>query len=659
MYAREALPEKVPKPYNPPLRLRSAEHELGFGNTLATLELTDTMTAPLPPCEAERLDALHRFEVLDTLPEKDFDDLVRLAATICGVPIALVSLVDRERQWFKSSFGIEATETHRDLAFCAHAILGSAVFVVPDTGMDERFRENALVTGKPKIRFYAGHPLTTSEGFNLGTLCAIDRVPRELTPLQLDALAVLARQVVAQLMLRRQVGDLAIQLTERGRIEAELRAEKERFRAFMDHSSAVAFLKDADGRFVYVNEPLTRKFGISEADWLGKTDAELWGAKIARPLREIDLRVLAGNEMVKLLETVPTADGSSSHWQSYKFPITEASGQRYLAGMAVDVTAEKKAELSLRESEEKFRNVVERLSEGVLLAAMDSRRVLEANAACLQLFGYTEEEFSALTLYELADHDRASSDANCESVARAEQRHVVGRRKYRHKSGRILDVDLSASVVSHGGRQAFCIVVRDAGEQQKYEDCLLGYQTELERANHKLQTLSVTDGLTGIRNRRAFDAALAEAFEWSRRQNTPLSLLLIDVDHFKSFNDSFGHLVGDGVLRAVAQALQDTVRTTDFLARYGGEEFVVILPDTDEDGAVTLAERCRRAVAAANWAQRPVTVSIGASTLADATGDAAALVREADEALYRSKETGRNRVLHGSGAIPMLLTRRG
>ena len=616
------------------------------------------MTAPYPLCEPERLDALHRLQVLDTPPEKDFDDLARLAATICGVPIALVSLVDRERQWFKSAFGIDATETLRDLAFCAHAILGDTVFIVPDTAIDERFHENALVIGEPKIRFYAGHPLATPEGFNLGTLCVIDRVARELTPAQMDALAILARQVVAQLMLRRQVGDLAIQLTERSRVEAELRAEKERFRTFMDHSPAMAFMKDADGRFVYVNGPMTQKFGIAEADWLGKTDAELWGAEIARPLREIDLRVLAGGVMVKLLETVPTPDGSSSHWQSYKFPLTEASGQRFLAGMAVDVTAEKKAELSLRDSEEKFRNVVDRLSEGVFLMSLETKRILEANNACLQLFGYNAGEFTELTMYDLADHDRASVDENIDRATHSERRHVVGRRKYRHKSGRILDVDVSASAVPHAGKKVLSVVVRDAGEQQKYEDCLLGYQTELERANFKLQTLSVTDGLTGVRNRGAFDTALAEAFAWSGRQRTALSLLLIDVDHFKSFNDSFGHLVGDEVLRTVAKALQDTVRTTDFLARYGGEEFAVILPDTDMEGAMALAERCRRAIAGAAWQSRAVTISAGVATLSAGMPDGESLVREADEALYRSKELGRNRVLHGSGTIGMQLTRR-
>lgn len=616
------------------------------------------MIAPLPPCESERLDALHRMKVLDTPPEKRFDDIARLAASICDVPIALVSLIDRDRQWFKSRFGIGAAETHRDLAFCAHAILGDGVFVVPDTAVDDRFRNNALVTGEPNIRFYAGYPLTTPEGYNLGTLCAIDRVPRELSPMQLDALAVLARQVVAQLMLRRQVDELTLQLAERGRIEAELRAEKERFRAFMDNSPAVAFMKDEAGRFVYVNDTLTRRFGIPEERWLGHTDFDLWPVEIARELRAVDERILRTGETLALEETVPTPDGESYHWQVYKFPFTEPDGRRLLAGMAVDRTAEKKAELALRESEEKFRNVVERLSEGVFLVSLESKRILEANTACLRLFGYGAGEMTELTMYDLADHDRASVDANIERVIRSEHGYVVGRRKYRHKSGGILDVDLSASVAPHAGKNVLSVVVRDAGEQMKYEDCLLGYQVELERANFRLQTLSVTDGLTGIRNRGSFDAALGESFARSARQSTALSVLLIDVDHFKSFNDSFGHLVGDEVLRAVAQALQNAVRTTDFLARYGGEEFAVILPDTDMEGAMILAERCRRAIAGTAWQSRAVTISVGVATLCAETPDGESLLREADEALYRSKELGRNRVLHGSGTIGMQLTRR-
>jgi len=161
------------------------------------------MKPATPGNEVERLAALMEYHVLDTEAEQAFDDITALAAYICGVPIAMISLVDESRQWFKSKLGLNHKETPRDVAFCAHAILQSEPLIVRDAAKDARFADSALVTRSPHIRFYAGFPLTSPEGYALGTLCAIDRKPRHISPDQKLAMQALARQVMALLELRR------------------------------------------------------------------------------------------------------------------------------------------------------------------------------------------------------------------------------------------------------------------------------------------------------------------------------------------------------------------------------------------------------------------------------------------------------------------------
>ncbi len=196
---------------------------------------------------------------------------------------------------------------------------------------------------------------------------------------------------------------------------------------------------------------------------------------------------------------------------------------------------------------------------------------------------------------------------------------------------------------------------QDITERKRGEQQLQAANEWLEEANEHLSNLANTDGLTGLNNHRMFQERLAVDFERSARYQTPLSLLLLDVDKFKQYNDTFGHPAGDTVLKQVARILQATARGVDLVARYGGEEFVVILPEADTEGALGAAERVRAAIATAEWPGRPVTVSVGVATLTLSTSTQAAFIEQADKALYASKTAGRNRVTHHNALYDLAL----
>ena len=299
---------------------------------------------PLPDGdESARLEELRRFGVLDTAPEPIFDDLARLAAQICDAPMALISLVDHDRHWFKSTVGVETTEIPRRETFCDHTIRQDGLLIVPDAADDPRFAQCCVVKESPHVRFYAGATLRSPSGHALGTLCVLDRKPRGLDARQQDALLALSRQVLAQMELKRTINELRLTAIERHAAETALRKSEERFQKFMNSGPAVAYVKDAVGRFVYVNEPTARRFQIPAADWIGKTDAELLGGESAANVIEHDLTVLNDEKTVVAEEAVPAPDGAR-YWQSYKFLLRDDLGQKQVGGMSFDITERKAAE---------------------------------------------------------------------------------------------------------------------------------------------------------------------------------------------------------------------------------------------------------------------------------------------------------------------------
>ncbi len=234
------------------------------------------MKAPLPENEGARLAALRQLAVLDTAPELAYDGITRLAAHICQAPMALISLTDEDRQWFKANIGFSASQAPRDVTFCAHAIMEPDLFIIPDALADERFKDNPYVTAQPQLRFYAGAALVTADGHALGTLCVLDTVPRELTPEQQEGLRMLARLTVTQLELRRHT--LALAHGERERADllarahearAEAEANEERYRFLAEALPQQIWTARPDGTLDYVNQPAIAYFALPPADVLG------------------------------------------------------------------------------------------------------------------------------------------------------------------------------------------------------------------------------------------------------------------------------------------------------------------------------------------------------------------------------------------------------
>lgn len=241
-------------------------------------------TAALPDNEADRLKALERYNILDTSAEEAFDDLTRLAAYICGTPIALVSLVDANRQWFKSKVGLEATETPRETAFCAHTILNSGdLLVVPNALEDDRFAGNPLVTSDPNIRFYAGTPVVTPDGFPLGSLCVIDRVPRNLTPEQLEALRSLGRQVINQMELKLSVIRLERQIERNKEVEHKQRASDRQVVDLLENITDAFFTLDRQWRFTCVNRVAANTWERQSEELLGQKIWEVFPEIVGSP----------------------------------------------------------------------------------------------------------------------------------------------------------------------------------------------------------------------------------------------------------------------------------------------------------------------------------------------------------------------------------------
>jgi PAS domain S-box-containing protein len=403
------------------------------------------MTAARPDNEAQRLEALRGYGILDTSPERDFDDLALTAARICETPIALVSLVDADRQWFKARVGLSVAQTPREIAFCAHAILQRDVFVVPDTQADVRFSQNPLVTTDPYIRFYAGVPLVGDDKVALGTLCVLDRVPRQLTAEQTDALRALSRQVIAQLELRKITAALDRTAAEtRAMIEA-LRASEEFKTRMIECSHDCIKVLDLDGQLLSMNAGGMEALEICDlGPFLHTSWIEFWQGEDRENARAAVAAARQGG-VGRFVGFFPTTQTHTPLWFDVVVnAILDADGKpdRLLA-LSRDITQLKQAEDTLRSAHAELeRKVSERTADLTQVNSALQREVIDRKEAEATLRAIVEGIESAIGdrfFYSLVQHLAAALKVQYAFVSELDREHARFRTRAVWGRGKFLD----------------------------------------------------------------------------------------------------------------------------------------------------------------------------------------------------------------------------
>lgn len=439
-------------------------------------------------------------------------------------------------------------------------------------------------------------------------------------------------------------------VTERKALEAERHERSERLsrseaslRAVLESAPVILYAADAEGTVTLSEGAGLAMLGLTPGEAIGRSVFEFSGgdAEIEANTR----RALAGESLSY------DADVYGLCLHTELRPLRDEAGAVMgLIGVCFDVTERTLAE-------ERFRVLFEQSSDAHLLCGEGG--IIDCNNATLTMMRCEDKAqligtHPGLLSPEFQPDGRRSGETG---PAMETQAHEQGFHRFewthRRLDGEAFPTEVWLTPVTLASGPAVLAVLHDLTERKQAEEqirdhaVVLEFQkNELAKANAELAALATTDGLTGLKNHRAFQERLSEEMRRSVRYGTSLSVVLLDVDHFKQYNDSFGHPAGDEVLKAVARVLRRGARDTDLAARYGGEEFILILPQTDSTGAATIAERIRQGIEAATWPLRQVTASFGVASLG-LGGDGSDLIAHADAALYRAKADGRNQVTLG------------
>jgi diguanylate cyclase (GGDEF)-like protein/PAS domain S-box-containing protein len=606
--------------------------------------------------EQRRLKALLAYNILDTASDPAFDDLTSLAAFICETPIAIITLLDEKRQWFKSNLGLEIRETPRDIAFCSYTVADKALFVVENALEDPRFKENPLVTHDPFIRFYAGTPLITPEGLALGTLSVIDRVPRRLQRSQITALRALGRQVEHLLELRRNLTRLARigaaqqeaeQALLQAKVELEIRVDERSARlqheiqervkerdasdALLNSLPGIFYVFDREGRFKRWNDNFVRITGYEPREM--------------PQLRALDLLATDEDKAIAAERVQRVFDGRS---EPVEADLLTRDGRRIpylfngvrvtvgdtvcLSGMGVDLTERKRSEASLRAAEERYRKLIEISPDAIFLTR--GRRCIFANTAAMRLLGAESIEQVLQPPFISFIHPDSRHKVAERARMLDEGEHYVPRieEKFIRLDGAVIDVDVQAASFVDGDQPTRLVVARDITQDKQYQ--------------HQLEQHANFDPLTRLANRNLFHDRLQQAMANTDRTGHATVIAFIDLDNFKLINDMLGHDVGDQLLVAIADCLRSCVRDQDTVARYGGDEFILVLNESGDEASLAawisrLVHRLSRPFPIAGH-QMFVTCSMGLSSYPRDGTDVQTLLKNADAAMYQAKAAGRN-----------------
>lgn len=343
--------------------------------------------------EEKRVDTLRSYHILDSLPESDYDDLTQLAAQICQAPIALISLVDESRQWFKSNHGLNLRETPREFSFCGHAITQpDQTLIIPDARVDERFSQNPLVTGDPHIVFYAGAPLVDENGIALGSLCVIDQQTRQLTESQLSSLKILSKQVIRLLQLRKQT--LALQASQKKYLleKKALEISQKRFQTVFDHAPiGLGLLQGPDHIFALVNDRIAQMAGRSPEQMQGKPLLDALPELAQQGLKEIFDSVRHTGQRFVAPQIPVTLQRNNELETAYFYasfePVVEPDGTVSIVDFSLEITEQIQAQRKLEESEARFRSLIEEAPVATCLFVGRELNIELANEAMLNFWG--------------------------------------------------------------------------------------------------------------------------------------------------------------------------------------------------------------------------------------------------------------------------------